>query len=240
MDQINTKRSEHLGQILEMFLRGIHPKDIAENLGITHQKVTYTLDSFRKDYLPTIASRGLLPAGDPNKTIEQRINDPFQQMLSPLKGPLTNEEMLYCSLYVSTGNSLKAVVDAGFDVGLDKGTLEVYNQNCLMRSEALKRKPNVQDEIRTQQKERMTQLQLDKDRVLYLHMSMIEQLQDEGDPKNRSYLVKLLDQVAKITGSYTHVVQTSELSADDVIDAMMHTMNEPLPPEIQEVIDEHS
>ena len=150
---------------------------------------------------------------------------------------LSNEEMLYTALYVSTGNSLSAVKESGLDIGLDVNTSctqEIYDRNCLLRSEMLKRKKNIQEEIRRLQQEREEYRDATKDAMLDFHMSYIEQLKEEGDPKNKSLIVKLLDQVNKMQGFYTQVIKTQEITADDVLDGMKAIFDAERPEELDD------
>ena len=223
---IDTDRAEHLGQILEMFMRGHQPKYIGTALKIDHRKVQRTLTSFKKDYLSCLSLNGIIPRySDLNDAIDE-INEPFYKLMSRSDQALSNEEMVYCSLVVSTGNSVKAVVDSGLDVGLVEATKEIYKKNCILRSEMLKRKRNIQEEIRRLQKEREEYRETTKERLIDMQMTYLEQLQEDADPKNKSLIVKLFDQVNKLTGSYTTVIKTSEVSADDVLDGMLATFAE--------------
>lgn len=231
---VTTNRSKDLGDILELMIRGRTNKQVAYTLGISEQKVNNSLRSFKVDYFTALSVKGLIPTGTGNVSeILNGINKPFYELLSRSDQPLTDSEALYCAYFISTGNSIEALVKAELDAGLDKGTSEVYNKNCLLRSEALKRKRNIQEEIRRLQHERLEIADINKDHLVALHMEMIDQLKNEGDPKNRTYIVKLLDQVCKLTGSYTAVVKTGEISADDVLDGMMAIMEEDKPEELQ-------
>jgi hypothetical protein len=231
---VETPRSEHLGQILELFIRGRTNKMIAGILDIPQQKVDTTLRSFKKDYMGAMACKGLIPTNTKTlKDVINSVNKPFFDQLSRSDMPLTDSEMLYCAYFISTGNSIDALQKAELDAGLDKGSKEVYDKNCLLRSEALRRKRNIQEEIRRLQHERLEINEINKDHLVALHMEMIEQLKNEGDPKNKGYIVKLLDQVNKLTGSYTAVIKTGDITADDVLDGMMAIMQEGKPEELQ-------
>lgn len=232
---VTTPRSEHLGQILELLIRGRTNKQISYTLNIPQQKVDSTLRSFQKDYFTALSVKGLIPTGtrDLSELIDS-INKPFYESLSRSDQPLSDSEMLYCAYYISTGNSIDALIKAELDSGLDKGTRAVYEKNCLLRSEALKRKRNVQEEIRRLQHERLNINEINKDHLVALHMEMIDQMKDEGNPANRSLIVKLLDQVSKLTGSYTAVIRTGEITADDVLDGMMAIMKEDKPEELRD------
>lgn len=233
-ERVKTPRSEHLGDILELFLRGRTNRQVAYTLDIPQQKVDSTLRSFQKDYLASLSVKGLVPVGEASiERISQEINKPFFELLSKSDQPLTDHEALYCAYFTGTGNSIDALIQAELDVGLPKATTTVYDRNCLLRSEALKRKRNIQEEIRRQQHEKLEIAGINKDHLVALHLEMIDQLKNEGNPSNRTHIVKLLDQVAKLTGSYTHVVKTGEISADDVLDGMMAIMEEELPEELQ-------
>lgn len=225
-EQVDTNRAEILGQILELYMRGKTPQRIADILLLTKAQVNSTLASFRKDYLSTLSIRGIIPRYQHLKEPIDEINKPFFALMSNPDEPLSNEEMLYCAFYVATGNSLEALVKSGMDVGLDKGTTSIYDSNCLLRSEMLKRKKNIQEEIRRLQVERQEHREITKDRILEMHLDMIEQLKDEGNPKNRTHIVKLLDQVNKMQGNYTTVIKTGELDADDLLDGMLAIFEE--------------
>lgn len=231
---VKTPRSEHLGQILELFIRGRTAKQTAYTIGIQQSTVSQTLQSFRKDYFNALSLAELMPVGTAStKDIVDTINQPFYDLLSKPEHPLTDSEALYCAYFISTGNSVGALVNAELDAGLHSSTKEIYHKNCLLRSEALKRKRNIQEEIRRLQHEKLDIENITKDHLVALHLEMINQLKDEGDPKNKTHIVKLLDQVNKLTGSYTAVIRTGEISADDVLDGMMSIMNDELPEELQ-------
>lgn len=217
-------RTQYLGEILELYMQGLTARKIGESLGISKQKVESILNSFRSDYLSTLSIRNIIPRYRHLSESVDEINKPFFDLMSKPDEPLSNEEMLYVALYVSTGNSLEAVKQSGLDIGLDvtaNGTKSIYDNNCLLRSEMLKRKRNIQEEIRRVQLERQEYRDATKDRILEMHLEMIDQLREEGDPKNKTHIVKLLDQVNKMQGNYTTIIKTGDLDADDLLDGML-------------------
>ena len=225
-DQVDTTRAEHIGQVLELYLRGKTPRNIAGILGIPDTRVRQSLSTFKTDYLSTLSINGIIPRYENLGEALNKINEPFYLLMSRSDEPLSNEEMVYCALYVATGNSLKAIKESGLDAGLQdqKGTEDVYQKNCVLRSEVVKRKSNIKVEIRRLQLEREEHQDITQDKLVTMHMAYLEQLQEEGDPKNKSLIVKLFDQIAKMTGAYNHVIKTQEISADDVMDGMMAEM----------------
>ena len=229
-----TVQDELLGPVLELTVRKHSQKQIAKALGITQQKVSRIQNTFQKDYLSHLSSKALIPESYNTNLPDKEINRPFYEMLSKVEEALTNEEMLYCAIYVSTGNSLEAVVQSGMDKGLERGHEDVYRTNLLLRSEMLKRKSNIQEEIRRLQMEKQEYREATKDRILEMHMEMIEQLKDEGNPRSRPSIIKLLDQVNKMMGNYTSVERSSEISADDVLDSMLARAAEAKPKELTE------
>jgi len=223
----STPRIDHLGPVLEAYMAGGTAGSIADKLDLTKQKVEYILSSFRHDYMSCLAVRELVPRYESASDVIHGLNAEFYKLLSNPGSALSNEEMLYCAFYVSTGNSLQAVIDSGLDIGLKDGsvhTKDIYVKNCLLRSESLKRKRNIQEEIRRMQMESVEIADLTKDKILAMHISMIEQLREGGDPKDKSNIVKLLDQVNKMQGNYTTKIVTGEITADDVLDAQIAIM----------------
>lgn len=230
-------REELLGPALELEMRNHTRSQIAESLGVSKQKIDRILLSFKGDYLSYLSSKALIPKYYNENLPVEDINKDFYGLISKQDQPLTTEEMLYCAFYVSTGNSVEALKRSGLDTGLkvnESITKEIMDSNCLLRSEMLKRKANVQMEIRRVQQERQEYRDINRDRILEMHLEMIEQLREEGDPKNKSYIIKLLDQVNKMQGNYVQRVETSDISADDVLDGMLLRAKEAKPQELLE------
>lgn len=231
---VSTPRSKHIGQILELYMRGYSDQQIATSLDLpSKQKVVSSLDSFRKDYLSTLALRGLVPRYQHHRDILDDINKPFYELLTPPGEALGNHEMLYCAHYVATGNSLTSTELAGFTDDLTSVTKAIRDTNTLLRSEVLKRKKNIQEEIRRLQLERSDMIDATKDHILAMHLEYIDQLREDGDPKNKSLIVKLLDQVNKMQGNYTTIIRTEEITADDVLDGMKAIFDAEMPEELQ-------
>ena len=237
-------REENLGAILEKYMRGLSHQQIANQLEITKQKVDYTLSTFRNDYLACLSVRELVPRYQHHSDTIHSFNEQFYTLMSEPGSALSNEEMLYCAFYVAYGNSVKAIKDSGLDVGLcaDSQTQSIYDKNCLLRSESLKRKRNIQQEIRRLQLEKLEIEDLTKDKILAMHIEMIEQLKEEGNANNRSNIVKLLDQVNKMQGNYTTKIVTGDLNADDILDTQLAIMEAGRPAELylEEIQDEYT
>jgi hypothetical protein len=66
-----------------------------------------------------------------------------------------------------------------------------------------------------------------------MHLEMIEQLREEADPKNKGYIIKLLDQVNKMQGNYQTKEMSTDISADDVLDGMLARAKEAKPKELE-------
>lgn len=236
MKRSYTPREEHLGSILELTMRNHSAQQIADSVGISKQRVQRIQLGFKSDYLAFLSSKSLIPKYYNEHLPVEEINEEFYGKLSRPDSPLTTEEMLYCAFYVSTGNSVEALQRSGLDCGLKHSSVfteEIYSSNCLLRSEMLKRKANIQMEIRRVQQERQEYRDITKDRILEMHLEMIEQLKEEADPKNKGYIIKLLDQVNKMQGNYQTKEMSTDISADDVLDGMLARAKEVKPKELQ-------
>ena len=239
MKELYQPKEEYLGPVLELTVRNHSQQQIADSLGITKKKVQVIQQRFRKDYLAFLASKALIPKYYNENLPEKDINKEFFDKLSRPDSALTTEEVLYCAFYVSTGNSIDALIRRGLDCGIEKGHEDVYTSNCLLRSEMLKRKANIQEEIRRVQQEKHEYREINKDRILEMHLEMIEQLREEGNPKNKSYIIKLLDQVNKMEGNYALKIERTDISADDVLDGMLARAQVAKPPELHELYEEN-
>ena len=142
-------------QILDDYLySNITNETIATKYGIDKDKVNYIIKNLYKDFQVTSETKALVAVSGNITTWKQiydnvldsdKINKEFLNELSdPNDLCLTDKELIFCELYNSDNDIIKALEESRLNVGLDKASKQsVYNRALELRGFYLKRKPNI-------------------------------------------------------------------------------------------------
>ena len=153
----------------------------------------------------------------------ERVNEEFLSMLSePDSLVLTDNELMYCELFVSDGDEIKAIEGAQLDIGLSKGTDKGYNESIKLRSFYLRRKFNIAEYIKHLQKEKIKVLSTGKEHLQAELLSLIEKLRNNGDPKLVPSILKALELVGRSIGAFEDKQVIEHIGGDDALDKILN------------------
>ena len=176
----------------------------------------------------------------------QGVSEAFKRLLSKDDEPVLSEaEQKYAWYFVHTGNNDAAMKAAGLCVGLqivedELGKNKTSTKNTLaLRGYFLRSKPNVKKYIYELRERKLTDIQIDKEYIQLQLVTFIEQLQEEGNPKERNKLLRALELLGRtVPGTFTETINISEVKPDEALDkllemsrsVMVHEKTKKLPP----------
>ena len=158
----------------------------------------------------------------------EAINAPFLSLLSSEDDAvLSDAEHTYAWIFTHTNNNNKALIESGLDVGIlrPKGEYRAnssYVNALKIRGYYLRHKGNIKQFILELREKNLSSLQLDKGFIQSTLVTEIEQMQDEGDPKNKGYMLRALELLGKtIPGAFSDTIRVEEVSPDKALDRLI-------------------
>ena len=153
-------------------------------------------------------------------------NKEFLTLISPEEEPtLTEQEQTYAILYSNTGNNEYALTESGLAVGLTlkKGLLEGNAvNNFRLRGYFLRSKSNVNRYILELRERKITDLNLNKNYIQMHLVQIIEQLQEDGEHKDKLKILKALELLGKtIPGTFSETINITEVRPDEALDKLL-------------------
>ena len=156
------------------------------------------------------------------RDIDKQINEQFAPLLSdPMDPILTENEKQYVQMLLATNDWQEAMMIAGFDAGLIKGTDTGYVTALRLRHFYLKKKPNIEAFIRELQAQNLREYKVDKLKIQGSLLQRIQVLENREDPRLEPTLAKYYQLLGQTTGAYTEKIEVTEVSIDDVVKKML-------------------
>lgn len=228
----NLKDAERKWLILEEYLRcKLSIPDIAIKYSTSPDKVERFISKLYKNFQNVRETKMLLQsqrAPEYFKSIQKnhldpdRINREFLSKLSdPLSPSLTNEELIYCELFVSDGDSCKAIEESGLSVGIDKGDRGSYQNAIKLRDFYLRKKENIKEYILFLQRERVKLLETGKSHIQSELLALVEKLRNNGDPKLVPSLLKAIELIGRSIGAFEDKQVIEHVHGDDALDRII-------------------
>ena len=220
-------------QILDDYLySNITNETIAIKYGIDKDKVNYIIKNLYKDFQVTSETKALV-AETGNITTWKQIYDNVldsdkinKEFLNELSDPndlcLTDKELIFCELYNSDNDIIKALEESRLNVGLDKASKQsVYNRALELRGFYLKRKPNIAAYIQKIQRERLGLITEGKEYVQTQLVNIIHQLRDRQDDKSIQTQLKALESLGKTFDAFSTTVKFEDITGDNALDKIL-------------------
>jgi len=139
------------------------------------------------------------------------INKTFTDKLSNPHGPLTDEEQMYCYLYVESGGDNEyALKGSELDEGLPQDPSKMVFD---LRGQYLRNKMNVSKEIREHRLEFIKQFGVSKEDNQGRLVDLIVQLKNKGNAP--SQLLKTIELLMKSEDQLTTNIKVTEVSPED-------------------------
>ncbi|MHB9148383.1 MAG: hypothetical protein ACYC2U_08505 [Candidatus Amoebophilus sp.] len=220
---------------------------VAEKYNTSHETIRTIIDSFKSDFnnltesweliymIPHLDSAvGLFPSTvqSPERTMDhplwskpEHINQKFLELLSEPEDPtLTEQEQTYAWIFSQTGNNVEALKTSGLDTGLQKKDAPTTNNSntAKLRGYYLRSKPNIKNYIYELRERKLTELNIDKSYIQTQLVTLIEQIQEEGDSRERNKLIRAIELLGKtVPGAFTETVNISEVKPDEALDKLL-------------------
>ena len=218
--------------ILEEYLNcKLSLQDIADKYRMSRDTVESFINSLYKKFQNVRETKMLLQSQKNPKYFQclqknhfnpERINEEFVQLLSePNDLVLTDQELLFCELFVSDGDELKAIEESGLSIGLSEGKQKGYREALKIRAFYLKRKFNIAEYIKHLQKQRIEVLSTGKEHLQSELLAVIEKLRSNGDPKLVPSLLKALELIGRSIGAFEDKQVIEHVGGDDALDRMI-------------------
>lgn len=236
-------------RILDLYIYGnMTTREIAEEVKTTPKAVEHVISRLYKDFQNIRETKLLVLSSSRPDLFEtmkstyidpDNINESFLALLSEEDSPvLTDHEVIFCHVFVDTGDDVKAIKEAKMAVGL-KGARGGNVPLAAMRARAyyLKKKPNITNYISSIRKDNLKVLKESKEYLQANLIDLIEQLKNSNDPKNASNILKAMDTLAKITGDFDNKSTLEIVSGDDGLDRILKKAKEAKSSSIPESIE---
>jgi len=158
------------------------------------------------------------------------INKKFLTLLSDDNDPyLTDNELLFSQILVTTGNPLTAIEESGLATGLMKKAGENatdtlrYTTACRLRAEYLRTKPNILSYITSLREEKVQPLidSIDKEFIqseLLQELSAIKEDVKMPSATRHTLIAKTIENLGRTVGAFSDKIQIEELSPSDALD----------------------
>ena len=174
------------------------------------------------------------------------INQEFLSLLSEPNDPILSEqEEIYAWVFAHTNNSEIALKEAKLHTGLrglvkdekgGEGESPSAKVAKKMRGYYLRNKPNIQLYIKQLREQKLLDLDVNKEFIQSQLVGLIEEIQSEGDPKNRVRLIKVIELLGKtIPGTFTENINISEVKPDEALDKLLEMARDVTPRGVRDV-----
>lgn len=154
------------------------------------------------------------------------INEPFLEKLSPPNEALTDEELLYCYLFVYTGDNQSAIEQSGLDAGCNNKKLikdsQSYEYALRVRGLHLRNKLNIREHINQLRLEKLKNSR-DVNKVFVVEelVEQLEQLKEDGREKKLILdTIKLLGQTC---GAFSERIEVTQIDpSKPLVDSLIN------------------
>ena len=227
-------KEENFYEILDLYLKGATIPEIASQYHYHEDKVRRMIDDHHEQLANSRAAHSLVvtskegynPVLEKLKAIEV-INDDFLDKLSPpTSTTLTEEEALFCWIYVHKGDSQEAIEMATLDTGLFKDQIVTYKRGIFSRSLYLQNKNNVAQYIVYLREQRYYTEDISKQYIQQLLLEQIDQVKSKGDKKDAIHLRQLIELLGKTIGAFTEKIEVMEYNPSKSLDLLIEMAQE--------------
>jgi hypothetical protein len=227
-------KEENFYEILDLYLKGATIKELSNQFHYDEDKVRSMIDDHHEQLANSRAAHSLIitskegynPVLEKLKAIEV-INDEFLSKLSPEDSPtLSEEEALFCWIYVHKGDSQEAIEMATLDTGLFKEQIVTYKRGIFSRSLYLQNKNNVAQYITQLREQRYYTEDISKQYIQQLLLEQIDQVKSKGDRKDAVHLRQLIELLGKTIGAFTEKIEVMEYNPSRSLDLLIEMAQE--------------
>lgn len=237
---ISKAPDETLYEIMEEMIQGRRLIDICSDRKIDYHSTQRKLNSFRDCLNTAWELHTIMKVKEGGMTQEQVDNALVTRYLQPSLAPflskancstLTEQEIVYCWVYVNSGSNNVALRESGFsDLIKDTKNRTAY-MNLL--GIFLREKLNVAKYIEALQKSLIENTDVSKQYVQSELIKQVEQLKevcasDGSRPADRSNILKAIEMLGRSVGAFTDKIQVEEMNPNDALDILVKKAQEPI------------
>lgn len=228
-EELGIVREDIIYKVLDRYIKGESSEAIGKDYGYNSKEINRMLEELQEKFSNTRAANALklegssytLPILDKLKNLEL-LNEDFLNKLSDNLSPtLSEEEALFCWLYVHKGDSFGAIEESTLDVGLFKNQPTSYKRGILSRAAYLQAKPNVAAYIKELRERKYYTNDVDKGYVQELILEQIEQTKLRGDRRDSVNLRQLIELLGKTIGAFTEKIEVHEVDPSKSLDLLI-------------------
>lgn len=205
--------------IMRMYRLGTTVIDIADKFSVEEAYIKVfineeinALNTIKETNSLVSEARGLsLSAINPTKL----LNEKFLQNVD-------DKKEAYAFYYAMTGSNEHALKEAGLDKWLPaKVAANTKRYVFQVRGKYLRSLPGISEYIIQVREDRLKELKLDKKTIQNELLDQLEQLKEEGDPRQRSNLLKAIDMLGKTVGAFEERIKVEDVSAKSGLELLM-------------------
>lgn len=156
----------------------------------------------------------------------EKINEEFLQLLSePDSVTLSDNEMMFCELYNDNGDEIRALEEAGLNVGLSKRERDrdrdQYEQSLRLRAFYLRRKPNVGTYLNKLKSAKIQKIINGKEFIQNELLEVVERLKNTSNERSLSTYLKAVEALGRTWGVFDDKLTVETLSGDSALDKIL-------------------
>lgn len=169
----------------------------------------------------------------------KHINEEFLAKLSKEDEALSEAEQIYCWIFIHTGNNREALEKSGLDVGLIPNLEEFATPNgprtkrhrkfevnlrngLALRGYYLRSKSNIKDYLHSLRERKLEDINVDKGYIQSQLITLIEQMKEEGDTKQRGNLLRAIEMLGKtVPGTFSETINVTDVRPDEALDRLL-------------------
>jgi len=217
--------------LINDFLFGGSYKSLSEKYKVSYSSIRDGIKLYRErlntmyelNYMKNIEQTSI-----PTDTIQKAlatsfVSETLRDMLSDdTTEILTQQEIMYCYLFVNTGSNELALKESGLDKCLkDKTPVRLQYLGMYIRN-----KPNIQLYIKSLREDQLQHLDASKQLVQKEIITQIEQLKEivstgSSSVSDRTNLIKSIELLGKTCGAFEERVRVTKVSAADALDELL-------------------
>ena len=227
------KHSTHFYEIIAKYIRGTTVKELAKEYHFTETRIVEMIEEHSRDLVNARETNAIVLGNTyHNQSVERLkktevLNEEFLSLLSPPTSPnLSEEEALFCWLYVHKGDSEEAIEEAGLNIGLFKSQRVTYKRGILTRSIYLQNKTNIAQYIKELREAKYHSDDITKKYVQELILDEIDKIKQRGDKRDSVNLRQLIELLGKSIGAFTERIEIHEVDPNKALDHLIELAKE--------------
>lgn len=152
----------------------------------------------------------------------ERINKGFLELLSEQDSEvLTDNEAIFCELFVNNGDDFIALEESGLHIGLNRKDSS-YRDSLRLRSFYLRRKHNIALRIRDIQKNKLKLMDYGKEHLQGELLALVEKLRNNSDPRSIPSILRAIELLGKSIGAFEEKITIDNINGDDSLDRILN------------------